>query len=54
MIIRIALAAPFGLGIFSSLMLIAGKPGYAAAFVCYLFMMAALALKPPAVIASTR
>lgn len=51
MIIRIALAAPFGLGIFSSLMLIAGKPGYAVAFLCYLFMMVALAVKPPAAIA---
>ncbi|MDA1174253.1 MAG: hypothetical protein O2826_07020 [Chloroflexi bacterium] len=51
MIIRIALAAPFGLGIFSSLMLIAGPPGYAVAFLCYLFMMVALAVKPPAAIA---
>jgi hypothetical protein len=51
MIIRIALASPFGLGIFSSLMLIAGKTGYAVAFVSYLAMMAALALKPPAALA---
>jgi hypothetical protein len=48
MIIRIAIAAPFGLGILSSLMLIAGNGGYAAAFVSYLVMMAALVLKPPA------
>lgn len=51
MIIRIALAMPFGLGIFSSLMLLPGYAGYAAAFGSYLVMMAALALKPPAALA---